>query len=460
MRVYFSALLVLLFMCIFAPCVGSCVDSSSVDSRPIVIATIDGAISPASDDYLKSSLMEAKQMDAKLYILKLNTPGGLVVSMQAMVEQMLDSSVPIVVFVSPSGGGAISAGVFVAMSSHFAVMAPGTTIGAAHPVQGTGDDVTGDMRTKIENFAVSHIRAIAEQRGRNAEWAEKAVRESVAITDQQALEKKVIDFIAFDIDQILVEIEGRTINVKGKPVTLTKLAASPRYEVEMNFKQKVLNVLADPNIAMLLGIAAVAGIAIELYHPGAMLPGIVGVVCLLLSLISSQVLPINIGGIALLFLSGVLFVIEAFIPSFGACGVAGIICMVLGAIYFVDMSMVWSGKGFGVNYMLVGTLAGFAGACLFGLSYLVFRSSTRKCSTGKDGLIGCVGVVVEPFGNVESVKGDLSDSNYARVGRVRVMGELWKARLDGSLNGNVNKGDEISVILVESGMCLLVRPNA
>lgn len=419
---------------------------------PVFVASIDGPISPASDDYLKMAIEKAELAGARLLVVKLNTPGGLLPSMQRMVENILQAKVPVMVYVSPSGGGAISAGVFITMAGHLAVMAPGTTIGAAHPVTGGGQDIGGDMREKLENFAVSLIKAISEQRGRNVRWAEQAVRESVAITDREALDENVIDFIASDLSRALAEAEGRTVNVAGSPQTLSGLRDAPMVEIEPTLRQQVVGILSDPNIAVLLGIGAMVGIAIELFHPGAILPGVVGVICLVLSLTAAQVLPINYGGLALLVLGGGFFVIEMMIPSFGIWGGAGIVCFVLGAIYFVDTDMVWGSEGFTVDKFFVGTVAAAAGLMLLGVVYLVVKTGKRKVEIGTSGLVGQQGTVRSEFKPNQA-------GTYAE-GKVFVFGELWTARVALGEHDAPGIGDPVRVDSVAEGMVLLVHPDS
>ena len=416
----------------------------------IVITQIYGTINPAADDYLKSALRMAEEQHAKLFILKLNTPGGLIPSMESMVSALLSAKIPTVVYVSPQGGGAMSAGVFITMAGHFAVMAPGTTIGAAHPVMGGGGDIQGDMREKIENFAVSLSKAIAEQRGRNIKWAELAVRESVAITDREAVAEHVVDFSASDMESLLAQLENKTVNVGGSPVTLTGLASSPRELVEMNFRQQVINFLSDPNVAMLLGIGALLGLGIELTHPGVMLPGIVGVICLVLSLIAGQVLPINQGGLLLLLLSAVCFVAEMFAPSFGALGVGGIVCLVLGSIYFIDSDQIWASGGFGINKLFIGSVAAVSGTLLFFVSMLALRTMKTPVTTGREGLVDQEALVVADFAFPPG-------EDRTAQGKVKVRGEIWQATLKTSAAELPKTGDRVVVEKLLDGLKLLVR---
>ncbi len=382
----------------------------------VVEITIDQAITPATDDFLKESL--GKSENADLFLIHLNTPGGLLPSMQTMVESILQSKVPVVVYVNPQGGGAISAGVFITLAAHVAVMAPGTTIGAAHPVQGDGKDVQKDMRAKIENFTVSLITAISEQRGRNVEWAKKAVTDSVSITNKEAVKINVVDFTASNVDELLKKISGKKVLVNNKEVILNDLSKASRTELEMNFKQKVVALLSDPNISVLLGLAGMGGLGIEMYNPGLIVPGVIGAICLILSLVSSQVIPINTGGIILILVSGVFFVLELLIPSFGIWGVAGAVCLVLGAIYYVDPSQIWSGEGFGVDIPMVGITAAIIGGSLMFFALWAVKLRNQKISTGEQGMVGLEGIVSEDF---------IQRGKYF-MGKIDVRGEIWNAK--------------------------------
>jgi membrane-bound serine protease (ClpP class) len=447
-----NSLLLSFLLCLLTPVITEA-QVSSGDS-PIVIGTIDGPINPATDDYLKSIVLRAEKENAQLIVIRLNTPGGLLSSMQTMVQVLLESDIPIAVYVSPRGGGAISAGVFITLAADIAVMAPGTTIGAAHPVLGDGSNVKGDMREKIENFTVSLITAIAEQRGRNVQWAEQAVRESVAITDREALEEGVIDYVASDLNSLLEKIEGKTLSLKGQPKTIRNLASAPRVEVKMSLKQLVVNILADPNIAVLLGLGALLGIAIELYHPGGVLPGVFGVICLVLSLAAGQILPISSAGVVLLCLGFVLFGVELFIPSFGVWGAAGIVSMVLGAVYFLDTDQIWSGSEYGVNRWAIGSLAALAGSLILSVVFLALRAKERKVTTGREGMVGQRGSVRSTFAP------DPNRPNIL-VGKVDLLGSIWNARFEGGVDvspPSFEKGDGVLVDAVE-GITLVVVPE-
>jgi len=435
--------LAVLFLLLLSLLTGAGLVAAQTDSNqsgPIVVATIDGSINPATFDYLESSLDQAREDNARLLVVKLNTPGGLLTSMQSMVELLLESEIPVAVYVSPRGGGAISAGVFITMAGHIAVMAPGTTIGAAHPVTGSGDDIKGDMREKIENFAVSHIKAIAEQRGRNVQWAEDAVRESVAITAKEAVEEKVVDFIAGDLDKLLAEAEGRSISLPGKTVSLTGLQSARVKEIEMTFRQQLVNVLSDPNIAILLGLGAIVGIGLELLNPGSIFPGIFGGICLILSLTASQVIPINYGGLALLLLGAVLIAVEMFTPAFGLLGGAGVVAMVIGAIYLVDTGVVWGVDSFSVDYWMVGSVAAFCGAFLLYYGLMAVQVTRSPVVTGRKGMIG---------EGVSALGAFTFDSEQGfSTGKVSARGEIWKARIEGDFS-KLKKGDSLVIEEIE-----------
>lgn len=415
-------------------------------SGPVIVLDINGTINPATDDYLKSGIREAEAEHASLVIVRLNTPGGLLPSMQSMVQQLLDSPVPVAVYVTPGGASATSAGVFITMAGHFAAMAPGTTIGAAHPVSSGGETIEGDARAKIENFSVSLARAIAEQRGRNTTWAEKAVRESVSITDRDALADKVIDVVASDLTSLLDQIKSKTITVKGAPVTVPDLRNAPRKELQMSFKQKVVNVLSDPNVAMFLGLGAMAGIGIELYHPGLILPGVIGVICLVLSLTAAQVLPINYGGLALFVLGIAFIVIETLTPGLLIWGVAGIACLVLGSIYLIDTDLLWGMGSYALDYKLVGTTAAAVGTILLTLASVAVRTFRAPVKSGSEGLIGSKAKVISDF--EESAPG-------IYTGRVQIGAEIWKGEFRGDVGPKSQ--EELLIADIGNGMTLILN---
>jgi membrane-bound serine protease (ClpP class) len=345
---------------------------------------------------------------------------------------MLGAPVPVMVYIGPSGAGAGSAGVFITMAAHVAAMAPGTNIGAAHPVAGGGQEVKGVMGEKIENFTASFSESIAQKRGRNTEWAIQAVRKSVAITEKEALKINVIDIVARDIDDLLKQADGRKIDIDGHKHELAlKNVRVMRHE--MSLKQKVLNTIADPNIAYLLMMAGILGLYMEFAHPGVIFPGVAGAICLLLAFASLQLLPINYTGLVLVILGIALLVGEAFYPSFGVLGIGGIISLTLGSLLLFDTPM----SDFGVDRSIVFTAVGTLGSFVLAISYLVFRSQKAKPTLGIQGLIGEVGEVRDKL---------------SPVGRVFVHGEYWKAEAE----KEIDTGEKVEVVGVE-GMVLKVR---
>jgi membrane-bound serine protease (ClpP class) len=400
---------------------------------------VDGTINPAVADFISESIERAHADEAAALIIELDTPGGLLTSTKTIVKDILGASLPVVVYVAPSGAGAGSAGVFITLAAHVAAMAPGTNIGAAHPVAGGGQDIAGDMREKLENFTASFSEAIAQKRGRNTEWAEKAVRESVSITEREAVEKRVVDLIAKDVDELLRKAEGREVEVDGGKV---KLAFSQVRDasgearivtLEMRLRQRVLNVLADPNIAYLLMMAGIIGLYFEFSHPGVIFPGVAGAICLLLAFATFQILPINYTGLLLILLGAALLVAELFLPS-GILGIGGVVAFVLGSLLLfdtpeaelmVDPAIVYSAGAFVLLTMLT-------------LLWVVGSTLRRRPVLGKEGLVGEVG--------------EVRSWNAAR-GTVEVHGEQWAAEGDEALA----PGDRVEVVAVGERLRLRVR---
>jgi membrane-bound serine protease (ClpP class) len=404
----------------------------STSTPHVDLITIDGSINPAVDDFIRESIVRSKTNGARALIIQLDTPGGLLTSTRTIVKELLSDLVPVIVYVAPSGAGAGSAGVFITMAAHIAAMAPGTNIGAAHPVAGGGQEVKGVMGEKIENFTASFSESIAQQRGRNTEWAIQAVRKSVSITEKEALKIKVIDVVAKDIDDLLEQAHGRKVDIEGRKHELAlKDARVQRYE--MSLKQKVLNTIADPNIAYLLMMAGILGLYMEFAHPGVIFPGVAGAICLLLAFVSLQLLPINYTGLALVVLGIGLLIGEAFYPSFGVLGIGGIISLTLGSLLLFDTPM----SDFGVDRTIVFTAVGTLGSFVLAVSYLVFRSQKEKLTLGIEGLIGEIGAVRDKL---------------SPTGRIFVHGETWKAQAD----NEIDVGEKVEVVGVE-GMVLKVR---
>ena len=426
-----------IYFCFSLLVAGASVLAQSKDaSTPHVdLISIDGTINPAVDDFIRESINRSKANAARALIIQLDTPGGLLTSTRTIVKEMLGAPVPVIVYVAPSGAGAGSAGVFITMAAHIAAMAPGTNIGAAHPVAGGGQEVKGVMGEKIENFTASFAESIAQQRGRNTEWAIQAVRKSVSITEKEALKIKVIDVVAKDINDLLEQAHGRKVDIDGRKHELSlKGARVERYG--MSLKQKVLNTIADPNIAYLLMMAGILGLYMEFSHPGVIFPGVAGAICLLLAFASLQLLPINYAGLGLIILGIGLLIGEAFAPSFGVLGVGGIISLALGSFFLFDTE----GSDLIVDRSIIFTAVATLGSFVLAVSYLVFRSQKSKPAVGMEALIGEIG----------EVRGKLIPS-----GKVFVRGEYWNARAD----SEIDVGEKVEVVGYE-GMSLKVRRSS
>lgn len=405
------------------------------DTRPVVVLDMNMLILPGTLGYLQNGINAAGQQGAGLIIVKLNTPGGMLETTQQMIQLMFQSPVPIVIYVTPQGGTATSAGVFITMAGHIAAMSPGTSIGSATPVQGTGKDIEGDMKKKAENMIVALVKSISDQRGRNVEWVEKAVREANSITEKEALQQRVIDIVAVDVPDLLRQIAGREVTVDNKKIKIGDFTGSVQIPVEMSLKERVLNVLSNPAVAALLWLAATTGISIELYHPGGILPGVVGVICLVLALISSQVLPVSQGGVVLIILGALLIGAELYVTS-GVLAVGGIIAMLLGSLYLVDTSTM---PGVSYNYLYPAGFALVMGSLIAFAVFMAIRTSRRRVTTGKEGLVGAAGLA-------------LQDINPR--GKIRVNGEIWDAE---SKSGVIEKDEIVEVLSLKSGFVLEVK---
>jgi membrane-bound serine protease (ClpP class) len=402
------------------------------------LIVLDTTINPAVADFIHESITRSAQENAAALVIQLDTPGGLLNSTKTIVKDILGAPVPVIVYVAPSGAGAGSAGVFITMAGHIAAMAPGTTIGAAHPVSG-GGNIEGDMREKIENFTASFSEAIAQRRGRNVEWAEKAVRQSVSITEVEALQKKVIDLVAADMQELLRKAEDRKVDIGNTKIPLNFKAAREEdgtvrvTTLEMRLKHKVLNILADPNIAYLLMLAGLVGLYVEFSHPGAIFPGLAGGICLVLALTAFQVLPINSTGLLLLGLGMALLVAELFVPSFGVLGVGGILSFVLGSLFLFDAPA----EELAVDRSLIVTAALCVSAFMLLVGTLAVRTWRQRPTTGREGMMGEIGEVRE---------------RIAPRGKVWLHGEYWTAESEEELE----VGQKVRVIGINH-MVLRVR---
>ena len=405
--------------------------TAEAGAAPVYLVRLTGAISPGNADFLRSAIDQANVKGAGCLIVTLDTPGGLAESMREMVMAIYDSRIPVVVYVSPSGARAASAGVMITMAADVAAMAPGTHIGAAHPVNAGGKDLGETMAEKATNDMVAFVKSIAEKRGRNVEWAEAAVRESVSVTETEALEKKIVDLVARDLDDLVDQIQGREIAGKG-PVDIDP---DNRVWIAESMRTRILKALSDPNIAYILMMIGLAGLYFELSHPGVILPGVIGSIAIILAFYSFQTLPVNFAGVLLIVLAIIFFILEMKIASFGLLSVAGIISLLLGSVMLFDRT----DGGIGISWTVIVPTICLAGGFFVAVAGLVFRSRIRRPMTGSSGLIGEIGVAKTPL---------------APAGRIQVHGELWRARC----TRPVETGGRVRVTAVE-GLTLEVEPE-
>ncbi|NML38783.1 nodulation protein NfeD [Chitinophaga sp. G-6-1-13] len=405
-------------------------------AQTVVLIKIDGSINPVTAQFIHRGIETAQRSKAECLLIELNTPGGLLKSTRVIVSDMLESPVPTVVYVAPAGAQAGSAGVFITLAAHVAAMAPGTNIGAAHPVglQAESDSI---MNKKVTNDAVAFIRTIAERRKRNVEWAEKAVRNSVSITANQALDMKVIDLTAVNTAALLNHIDGKSVEIASGAVTLHTKNAHIQ-PLEMGVDEKILDVLCDPNIAYILLLLGLYGILFELYNPGAILPGIVGIISLILAFYSLHTLPINFAGLALIIFGIVLFLLEIKITSHGLLTLGGVLSLFLGSMMLVRVNPAAPGIRISENIIIISTIV----SALFFLFVLGMglKAQRLKPVSGIDGLIGENGVSLEELDP---------------YGTARVHGEIWNTK---SISGKIDKGKKVRVVGIK-GLQLQVELN-
>ena len=383
----------------------------------VFIIELEGPINPGTAMYVTRGLEKAVKQGAGLAILRLDTPGGLASSMRTIMKAMLNSPIPIAVWVGPSGAGAASAGVMVTVAAHIATMAPGTNIGAAHPVTAGGKDIDKTMSEKVVNDMAAYARGIAEDKGRNGEWVEKAIRESVSITADEALENNVIDLVAKDIDELLQKIDGKEIRVSGGKVTL-KTADLKKTYFRPGWRDRVLKTISDPNIAYILMMIGLAGLYFELSHPGAIFPGVIGAISLILAFFSFQTLPVNYAGLILIALAIIFFIAEVKVTSYGILSIGGLISLTIGSIMlFEDVSV-------SLKLMLPTIL--LVGGFFVVVASLAFRAYRARPVSGSDGLLGEVGVVKE---------------RIDPEGLIFVHGEYWRAKAE----ERVEPGEKVKV---------------
>ncbi len=421
--------------------------------RRVFLLDVQGPIGPATAEYLIASLEKSSGRNAELVIIRMDTPGGLDASTRDIIKAILNSPVPVATFVTPGGARAASAGMYILLASHIAAMSPATNVGAATPVSITGAEQPGNkqepaeksdaakpaetgaastMERKVVNDAIAYARGLADRYGRNADWAELAVREAASITAEKALETGVIDLIASDVADLLQQINGKTIEVLGRDWTMDT-AALPLEQLEPDWKSELLGVITSPTIAYLLLLVGIYGLFFEGYNPGAVLPGVIGAICLLTALYAFQMLPVNYAGFALLALGIILMIGEVATPSFGVLGIGGIIAVVIGSIILIDTDV----PGFAISRPLIGALALVSSLGLMAIVGIALKARLRPVVAGREQLIGATGIAL----------GDIHQS-----GEVFVHSERWNA-VSGSV---IRKGQSVVVTGID-GLTLKVR---
>jgi membrane-bound serine protease (ClpP class) len=405
-------------------------------SAEVVKIKVDDTIQPITAEYIDRAINHANQIHASALLIEMSTPGGLETSMRDIVSKILESPVPVIIYVAPSGSRAASAGFFILESADIAAMAPGTNTGSAHPVTMTGSDIPGDMRKKVENDAAAFLRSYVSKRGRNVELAESAVRESKSWSNEEALKNNLIDVVAKNQSDLFQQLQGRTVTLfNGNKVQLN-LVGQPVQKFDMTVKQHVLDFMMNPNMAFIIFAIGMLALYVEFNHPGAVIPGVVGLIFVVLAVFAFNILPIRYAAVGLILLAFVLFVLDAKFATHGVLTVAGIACMVVGALLLVDspipeMRVQWA------TALAVSVPIGAITAFLVGIA---IRARRNKVAVGPQALIGKTGIARTPL---------------VPEGKISIHGEIW----DADSSGNVDEGATVIVRGVD-GLRLKVEPAA
>lgn len=428
------------------------VPDQTSQNHTVIELTIEGVIGPATDDYVQRALDTASKQATELVVIRMDTPGGLDTAMRGIIKNIISSPIPVAVYVAPSGARAASAGTYILFASHIAAMAPGTNLGAATPVQLGGIsppapkqkpkdsedkpavDANGDaMKRKVINDAAAYIRGLAQMRGRNEEWAEKAVREAASLPASEALTRKVIDIVAVNMADLLKQINGREVEVRGHKRTINTKGLMVT-QLEPDWRSQLLAVITNPNVAYILMLIGIYGLIFELSNPGAVFPGTIGAISLLLALYSFQLLPINYAGMALILLGISLMLAEAFQPSFGILGIGGVISFVMGSIILMDTEA----PGYGIDIAIIITFALISALIFIFIIGMAIKSRHRPIVSGIEQLMGAYATVINDFDN---------------EGSVNIHSETWNAQT----HTPVYKGQQVRVTAV-NGLVLQVEP--
>ncbi len=401
----------------------------------------EGVINPVMAEYILGAISDGEKAGVEAVIIQMDTPGGLDLSMRDIIKGMLTANVPVVVYVAPGGSRAASAGVFISYAAHVAAMAPGTNMGSAHPVAMGGKEMDETMMKKVENDSAAYIKSIAKKRGRNAEWAEKAVRESVNVTADEAASLGVIDFIATDLASLLDQLDGMKVDLRMGEKTINTEGALIK-TVEMGTRHSILKVISNPNVAYILMMIGMAGLYFELSNPGVIFPGVVGAISLILAFYSFQTLPVNYAGLLLIGLAAIFFIVEIQVVSFGLLTLAGIVSLIMGSLMLFDSQEPFMRVSLPV---MLPTIV-FIGAFCVLIGYYAVKIQRQGAVSGEVALVGELGTALA----------DLTPGSGDGAGQVFVHGEYWKARVAPASGGTIKKDDKVKVVSVD-GLTLTVK---